>query len=199
MKAFAILALTGLVAIASALPQEKDAPSATAELTPAASCAVKCDAADMCCLADCAGVPCPNEDMANETTECAAKCDQGSGSAEDTVKYADCQRNCINTHFLSGSLSVPPVTAVPTGAAKAPTNNASPADAAATNTDESDDDSAPTATGTGTTTATDGESTATGTENASASSTDTGAAIANAPLSASFAGVFALVVAALAL
>ncbi|KKZ62199.1 hypothetical protein EMCG_03337 [[Emmonsia] crescens] len=93
MKCFAIFALAGLLASVSALPQETSSP--------VAKCASECKL-DVCCRAKCYNVPCPSEDMANETTQCAMKCPQGSGTPEDTAAYAKCQTDCINTHFFNG-------------------------------------------------------------------------------------------------
>lgn len=47
------------------------------------------------------GIARPNSSQAVETTECAAKCDQGDGSAEDTKKYSDCVQSCIASLFPS--------------------------------------------------------------------------------------------------
>jgi len=47
------------------------------------------------------GIARPNSSQAVETTECAEKCDQGNGSAEDTQKYSDCVQGCIAKLFPS--------------------------------------------------------------------------------------------------
>jgi hypothetical protein len=39
--------------------------------------------------------------MVNETTKCAANCDQGDGSAAATEKYAACQQKCISDYFFT--------------------------------------------------------------------------------------------------
>src|SRR2546421_2291294 len=57
--------------------------------------------ADICCRASCAKVPCPNPSQVNATTECAAKCPQGNGTASDTAQYASCQSSCISSFFLT--------------------------------------------------------------------------------------------------
>jgi hypothetical protein len=57
--------------------------------------------ADICCQASCVKVPCPNQAQANATTECAAKCPQGNGTAGDTAQYASCQSSCISSYFLT--------------------------------------------------------------------------------------------------
>ena len=104
MKYFAVLAF----AIgAFALPQDTatvtSAPTTTAipGLTPAVSCALACDAGDVTCQAACMGNARPNASQAIETNECAAKCDQGDGSTEDSIAYAKCVDSCINSLFPS--------------------------------------------------------------------------------------------------
>src|SRR5271167_3716597 len=61
--------------------------------------------ADICCQANCAKVPCPNPAQVNATTECAAKCPQGNGTASDTAQYASCQSSCISSFFLTASVA----------------------------------------------------------------------------------------------
>jgi len=114
MKSFTILVLSALVAMVSATPQQT--PSATVvSLTPEASCAIKCPAEDICCKANCVHVPCPNEGMANKTTECARGCPQGNGSPADTESYGRCQLACISSYFFVGTATLP--TAAPSGSA----------------------------------------------------------------------------------
>ena len=43
----------------------------------------------------------PYSQMANDTHDCAAKCNQGSGSPSDTEKFAACVQGCITSHFFS--------------------------------------------------------------------------------------------------
>lgn len=69
--------------------------------TPQQQCAEKCDVTDVTCKAECFGVARPNESQVNESTQCAMKCDQGSGSPEDTEKYAQCQQDCYASFFPS--------------------------------------------------------------------------------------------------
>lgn len=109
MKSFTILAFSALVAMVSAIPQEPTA-SVTVSLSPQASCAAKCPVTDICCQAQCAGVPCPNESMANKTTECAMNCKQGNGSPADTEAYAQCQSSCISAYFFSDTATLPAAT-----------------------------------------------------------------------------------------
>lgn len=58
---------------------------------------------DTCCRAACYHVPCPTDNMANETTACAAKCPQGDGSPEETAQYAACEQACFKAHFFTDS------------------------------------------------------------------------------------------------
>jgi hypothetical protein len=78
-----------------------------------------CDPGDVTCQAQCVGVARPNSSQVVETNECAAKCDQGSGSPEDTQKFADCQQDCYAKYFPSSQTLTPPgqSNAAPTGTA----------------------------------------------------------------------------------
>lgn len=100
--AIAILALAVGV---FALPQDSasitSAPVASPSLTPAVSCIHDCPAGDVTCQAACQGIARPNSSQAVETNECAAKCDQGDGSASDTKAYAACQQDCFAKYFPS--------------------------------------------------------------------------------------------------
>ena len=78
------------------------------------------------------GIARPNSSQAVETTECAAKCDQGDGSKEATDKYSECVQSCIASLFPSsqtGSL-IPGGGAAPASSAAAATgtgaNSANP-------------------------------------------------------------------------
>ncbi|KAF1959153.1 hypothetical protein CC80DRAFT_533363 [Byssothecium circinans] len=96
---------TALVALAAgALAQSgtiTSAPAPSASLSPQLTCVATCKAGDVTCQAACLGIARPNESQVNETTECAAKCDQGDGSPEATKKYADCQQSCFFSKFPS--------------------------------------------------------------------------------------------------
>jgi len=109
MKSFTILIFSALVAIVSATPQETASTTSVA-LTPEASCAIRCPGDDICCKARCVGVPCPNEAMANKTTECARGCPQGNGSPADTEAYGRCQLSCISSYFFTGTATLPAAT-----------------------------------------------------------------------------------------
>lgn len=104
MKYFAILAFA---VGAFALPQDASITSAPASaavptgLSPALSCLSVCSAGDVTCQAACLGNARPNASQVIETNECAAKCDQGDGSAEDSIAYGKCVDGCINSLFPS--------------------------------------------------------------------------------------------------
>ncbi|KAB8212412.1 hypothetical protein P875_00033990 [Aspergillus parasiticus SU-1] len=129
-----LIALTSLVALTAAQSTDSTsdsatgttvAPSATVSLSPQQSCAKKCDATDLCCIAGCFEVPCPNDSQANDTNTCVAACPQGSGTPSDTERYASCQSSCYSSHFF-------PITA--TGNSGASKTSASNSDATTTGT-----------------------------------------------------------------
>ncbi|EEQ86424.1 hypothetical protein, variant 2 [Blastomyces dermatitidis ER-3] len=101
MKVFTFFALVGLLGSVCALPQETTAPVSQAN-----QCATDCGS-DICCTAKCFKVPCPSENMVNQTTQCAMDCPQGSGTPDDAINYADCQTKCINAFFLEGTTVIP--------------------------------------------------------------------------------------------
>jgi len=79
-----------------------DAPTVTYTPSPQEQCvSSSCQGKDARCTASCWGVPAPNTDMANDTTECAAKCPQGDGSPEQTDKFAACVQGCISASFFA--------------------------------------------------------------------------------------------------
>lgn len=86
---------------ASTITSAPATTSAPSNLTPQQSCAIACDPSDLACRAACVGVARPNASQAVETTECAARCDQGNGSPADTQKYSDCVQSCISSLFPS--------------------------------------------------------------------------------------------------
>lgn len=96
LLAFAVGALAQSSTITSA-PTTTAAP----ELSPSISCVQACNPGDVNCQAACLGNARPNSSQVVETTECAAKCDQGDGSAEATERYAVCQQDCIAKYFPS--------------------------------------------------------------------------------------------------
>ena len=122
------VAILAFAAGVLALPQESSitsAPAASASLSPTISCIQNCDPADVTCQAACQGIARPNSSQAAETNECAAKCDQGDGSAEDTQAYAKCQQDCFASLFPSTQTNFQ-------GAGGAPASAASSAVASAT-------------------------------------------------------------------
>lgn len=74
---------------------------------------------------DTLGLPGPTEEMANATTECMAKCEQGNGTEAETAKFAACGQACIAQNFFSSTLG----SAQGTGAAGAGNNGGSGSDA----------------------------------------------------------------------
>ncbi|KAE8371304.1 hypothetical protein BDV26DRAFT_276376 [Aspergillus bertholletiae] len=101
-----LIALASLVAMTAAQSSSESAtettvaPTATYSLSPQQSCAKKCDSKDLCCIAGCFEVPCPNDSQANDTNSCVAACPQGSGTPADTDRYAACQSSCYSSHFF---------------------------------------------------------------------------------------------------
>ncbi|KAF7558325.1 hypothetical protein G7046_g5829 [Stylonectria norvegica] len=90
--------------VSGALAVLASAASTTVGLTPAqssaAACIDKCDVGDVDCQSHCVAVPSPSDDQANDTTKCAAACDQGDGSAEATQKYSTCVQDCITKNYF---------------------------------------------------------------------------------------------------
>ncbi|KAJ5803669.1 uncharacterized protein N7503_006119 [Penicillium pulvis] len=64
-------------------------------------CARKCDPRDSCCIAKCYQTPCPNDSQVEDTHNCIAACPQGTGTPADTQKFADCEKRCIDTHYMA--------------------------------------------------------------------------------------------------
>ncbi|KAF1932305.1 uncharacterized protein M421DRAFT_288794 [Didymella exigua CBS 183.55] len=92
------------------------ATTAAAGTSPSISCVSACAAGDVTCQASCLGIARPNSSQAVETTECAAKCDQGDGTAEATQKYSDCVQGCIASLFPSSqTVSIPGAAAAASG------------------------------------------------------------------------------------
>jgi hypothetical protein len=124
--AFAAGALAQSSAITSA-PATTAAPSTSPQI----SCVSACNAGDVTCQASCLGIARPNSSQAVETTECAAKCDQGDGSPEATQKYSDCVQSCIASLFPSSqTVNIPGAGAAASGSAA--TGSAASGSAAAT-------------------------------------------------------------------
>ncbi|EXJ60941.1 hypothetical protein A1O7_05094 [Cladophialophora yegresii CBS 114405] len=134
MRFFRALAAFGLVAFATAqnatstqlslisaasTSLASSAASSTASLSPQVKCLQSCGSADVCCQAKCVGVPCPSQSQANATTDCAAQCPQGNGTASETEEYANCQASCISSYFLTSSATAAPTGSQTSGSASA--------------------------------------------------------------------------------
>jgi cobalamin biosynthesis Mg chelatase CobN len=136
---FSVAILATLVAVAAAQSSSGTAPKASASATPSRvptaleKCIAACDPADVTCQAHCNNVPAPNESMVNANTECAAKCDQGKGTPEDTEKYAACQSKCRSSHFMPSETA---------GAGSAAKTSGSSDSGSATNSGSASDNSA---------------------------------------------------------
>ncbi|KAH7076592.1 hypothetical protein BKA63DRAFT_285870 [Paraphoma chrysanthemicola] len=104
--------ILALVASVLASPQASitSAPAAPipSGLTPAVSCALSCSAGDVTCQAACLGNARPNASQAIDTNKCAAKCDQGDGSAAAATAFARCVDGCINSLFPSSQTAFAP-------------------------------------------------------------------------------------------
>ncbi|OGM45559.1 hypothetical protein ABOM_006480 [Aspergillus bombycis] len=186
-----LIALASLVALTAAQSTDSTsepatgttaAPTTTVSLSPQQSCAKKCDATDLCCIAGCFQVPCPNDSQANDTNTCVAACPQGSGTPADTDRYAACQSSCYSSHFF-------PITA--TGNSGASKTSASDSDATTTGTGK-DSSSTGSSGSSGSGSGSSGSgSTGTGTSTGSAASgTETNAAsVAKLQLGVSAAGI----------
>jgi hypothetical protein len=128
------IVIVALAAAAFALPQDQSsitsAPAPSASLDPQiaslVNCVKSCAPEDVTCQAQCAGVARPNSSQAIETNECAAKCDQGDGSAEETEAYAKCQTDCFASLFPSTQTVAPFISgALSAAATGSGTNSAS--------------------------------------------------------------------------
>ncbi|KAJ9625873.1 hypothetical protein H2203_004637 [Taxawa tesnikishii (nom. ined.)] len=110
MKFSTTFFLAGLLGLSMAAPQASattdaavSGTSTSTSLSPTQTCLNACNAGDVNCQAACLGNPNPNAAQINATTNCAAQCPQGNGSASDTQQYADCQQNCISSYFLTST------------------------------------------------------------------------------------------------
>ncbi|KAI9883663.1 MAG: hypothetical protein M1823_004573 [Watsoniomyces obsoletus] len=115
MKVTLLTSVLVASAYALAAPQESSPASSTmpsmsatttAPLTPQQTCLARCNTGDVTCQAACGNVPSPNENAANQTTQCAANCKQGNGSPEDTDAYSRCVQSCISSLFFSSNSGV---------------------------------------------------------------------------------------------
>ena len=151
---------TALLAFAvGALAQSSitSAPATTAApgVSPQISCLSSCDPSDVTCRASCMGIARPNSSQAVETTECAAKCDQGDGSAEESQKFSDCVQSCIAKLFPSsqtgslipGAAASPAASGTGSGAANPTASGASRSGSGSGSADQTGSGAAPSATG----------------------------------------------------
>jgi hypothetical protein len=60
------------------------------------------------CQAACLGNARPNASQVIETNNCAAKCDQGDGSAAAAISFGRCVDGCINSLFPSSQTAFAP-------------------------------------------------------------------------------------------
>lgn len=131
------VAILAFAAGVFAFPQDSasitSAPVPSASLTPAVSCVLDCAAGDVTCQAACMGNARPNSQQVVDTNECAAACDQGSGSKEDTEAYAKCQQDCFASLFPSSQTNFQGAAGGVSSAASAAASAASSAVASATN------------------------------------------------------------------
>ncbi|KAL7798541.1 hypothetical protein V8C37DRAFT_368219 [Trichoderma ceciliae] len=166
------LVLPSLFAVLATAQSSGSATSATApsavSLDPAQQsqfdCLHACAAGDVNCQAHCIGVPSPDQSQVNATTQCAAKCPQGNGSAADTNTYKICIDKCINQNYFVTSEGTPQ----PTGSGGK--------DNAASGTGTDSTAAAPTGTSGGSGTETGATGSPTGTATKSSGGTKTGSA-----------------------
>ncbi|KAF4988074.1 hypothetical protein FGRMN_9994 [Fusarium graminum] len=103
--------------VAGAFATMAAAQSKTSGLSPAqesqAECLSECKPGDVKCQSYCITVPSPNEKNIEDTTKCAANCDQGNGSASATEKYSACVQDCIANNYWKSVDGSPRGTDVP--------------------------------------------------------------------------------------
>lgn len=138
-------AFAAVAAAQSGSATKSDAPSVTVSLDPVQSsmyaCVDACDEGDVKCQSHCIAVPAPNEDQANATTECMAKCEQGNGTEAETARYAACQQKCITQHFYVTSEGTPKATGAAGDEDEDKANSTGSASARPTQSSGSDDES----------------------------------------------------------
>ncbi|EEQ33148.1 hypothetical protein McanMca71_005578 [Microsporum canis] len=170
------------------------AAAANTSLTPEQQCASQCPATDICCVAICFKVPCPSNQDAKDTTNCASKCPTNQGPEA----YAACQKGCIQSHFYTAGATPTAAHPDPTsGGSSATTTGSSPS-----NTSGSGSQSSSSGSGSGSETSGSGSgSSPSATHSGSGSSpTHSGAAVSNAQFQlGTAAGVIGLLAAAFAL
>ncbi|GFF40601.1 hypothetical protein IFM61606_05592 [Aspergillus udagawae] len=184
MKFNNIIAVSSLLVLATAQSTTSSAASTTTSQSPEVSCAAKCAATDICCVAGCFKVPCPSDQQANDTVSCVAACPQGSGTPSDTDKYAACQSSCYSSHFFPATMTNAGSTG--TGASA---NTATTTGTGSSSSQTGSSGSHASASGSGTATS----------SGASSSSTHNAAAVNQLQLGVSAAGLLGFVLAAWAL
>ncbi|KAL0639704.1 hypothetical protein Q9L58_001271 [Maublancomyces gigas] len=182
MKFSTIIMTVGFAAfaVAQSTTSTSTAPVRTSSYTDAqASCLGSCAETDVSCRAECLGNPAPDAAAVDATNKCAAACPQGSGSAEDTQKYSDCQQSCISSNFFTttrvGSQGGSP-SATPTGSHSGSSSSGGPA---------------PTGSSSGADSSGSGSDSGSPTETSSAAAQSSNAA-GNLAVGGSFAGLFAM-------
>jgi len=104
-------------------------------VTPACELSVR--HADFVCQhlgqAACQGIARPNASQAIDTNKCAAKCDQGDGSAGAAKQFSDCVQGCIaslfpssQTAFAPGNIAAASASSVSAGASATGSTSLSP-------------------------------------------------------------------------
>ncbi|OCK81241.1 hypothetical protein K432DRAFT_326701 [Lepidopterella palustris CBS 459.81] len=99
MKFSAIIIASLFSTVFAASSTITEAATTVAGLTPAQTCLLSCSAGDVNCQAQCVGAAHPNSSQADQTNQCAGKCDQGDGSPAATEKYSQCVQACISSYF----------------------------------------------------------------------------------------------------
>ncbi|KAG6052738.1 hypothetical protein E4U17_005451 [Claviceps sp. LM77 group G4] len=170
---FAVAVVSGLAAVVSAqTPVSADPATASS-----AACLKKCAVGDVNCQSHCITVPSPNEQQVNDTTKCAAACPQGSGSPEETQKYADCVQGCISKHYFDKSGGTPQPTGGNSGSSSG-SGSGSSSSGSSSGAGASDSDAHATATQTGaaapSSSADSGSNSGSGSDSGSSSSSGSG-------------------------
>jgi len=107
---FASIIIAGTLAVLAHAQSSTTKPAAsttsvntaqTSEQARMEACLAACKPDDVKCRADCITVPSPSHSQVNQTTECVAKCPQGSGSPADTEAYRVCVDGCIAKYYYT--------------------------------------------------------------------------------------------------
>ncbi|RJE17947.1 hypothetical protein PHISCL_09717 [Aspergillus sclerotialis] len=194
MKINGLFALSSLLVLAAA--QETTGSPTTTSLSAEASCAQNCGTNDRCCIAGCYKVPCPSKDQADDTNKCVAKCPQGTGTPEDTQAYISCQNACFTSHFFPATMTgVTVPTDVVSATATGDSTKTGSSGSSASETGSASESSSSDSSDSSESASASGSSTASG---SGAAPTESNAGVP-VKLGASAAGLFGVVMAALAL